>query len=270
MKLATYKQIPTLIMLLFAAGALATLYLLFGLSNDLALEAGVLSTGEVERVQPFMFRIQVLMTITLAAGFGGLLVLSRQTRVQEVYVEQMRRQEEKEEADRQTKESKIQDLEWIDDLLKEANNDESLQKKVFERLCKKSEAVAGAYYVRDESKFTLTHHYALALGDSQTFSYENGEGLVGQAAKSGKKMVVNEIPQNGMRVVSGLGESAPKNLIILPVVVGGETVAVSEIGTFHVPEKETIRGLEEAHKKFASFLEPKPEKKKTKTTSGKS
>ena len=267
---AIHRQIPWLVMLLFAAGAMATLYLLFGLPNDLAIQAGVLSSGEMERAQPFVFRVQVLMAVTLAAGFAGLLILSRQTRVQEVYVERMRQKEQKEEADRQAAEETHKTEAWIDDLLVKETDREDLPKLVFERLCKKSAAVAGAFYTRDKNEYSLAHHYALALGESQKFAYENGEGLVGQAAKSRKKMGVTDIPENSMRVVSGLGESQPKHLIILPLVVDKQTIAVSEIGTFEKPDKGMIASLEEAHIQLASFLAPKKtQEAKGKTTSKK-
>ncbi len=266
---ALNRQIPWVVTLLFAAGALATLYLLFGLSNDLALQAGVLSSEEIDRAQPFVFRVQVLMAVTLAAGFAGLLILSRQTRVQEVYVERMRQQEKSHEADREAEEAKAKKEAWIDDLLVKGNAGESLYSQVFERLCKKSDAVAGAFYTKDKNQFVLTQHYALALGESQKFSYETGEGLVGQAAKSQQKMVVNDIPENSMRVVSGLGESRPKHLVIIPLVVGDKTVAVSEIGLFNAPDKMIIRSLEDAHKKLGEFLVPS-EPKKTKAAPKKS
>lgn len=268
MTLALNRQISWLVMLLFAIGALATLYLLFGLSNDLALQAGVLSSEEIERAQPFVFRVQVVMAVTLAAGFFGLLILSRQTRVQEVYVERMRQKEKTNEAERQADEEKAIKEAWIDDLLVKGKAGDELYNKVFERVCKKSDAVAGAFYTKDKNQYVLTQHYALAVGESQKFSYEVGEGLVGQAAKSQQKMVVNDVPENSMRVVSGLGESRPKHLVIIPLVVGGKTVAVSEIGLFNEPEKGTIRSLEDAHKKLGEFLVP-AEPRKTKSAAKK-
>ncbi len=261
---ALNRQIPLLVMLLFAAGALTTLYLLFGLPNDLALQAGVLSTGEVERAQPFVLRVQILMAVTMAAGFVGLLILSRQTQVQEVYVERMRQKEQQEEVDRQTAEEEKSREAWIDDLLVKETAADELYKNVFERICKKSEAVAGALYTRENNNLTLAHHYALALGESQKFSYETGEGLVGQVAKSQQKMVVNDVPENSMRVVSGLGTSAPRHLVILPVVVNGKTIAVSEIGTFSEPDSRIIKSLEEAHLKLGNFLSPDAAKPRAK------
>lgn len=266
------RQIPWVVTLLFAAGAVTTLYLLFGLPNDLALQAGVLSSGEVDRARPFVFRVQLLMVATLAAGFAGLLILSRRTRVQEVYVERMRQQEKQEEANRQAAKDEKKQEALIEDLLTKETNPDELYKQVFDRLCQKTEAVAGAFYQRRKNEFTLTHHYALALGESQKFSYEAGEGLVGQAGKSGKKMVVNDVPENSMRVVSGLGESTPRHLVIIPLTVDGKTIAVSEIGTFQAPEEHTVRSLEEAHRRLGDFLSggTTTARTKKKSTAGKS
>lgn len=258
------RQIPWVIMLLFAAGALSTLFLLFGLTNDLALQAGVLSSEEVTRAQPIVFRLQMLMTITLVAGFGGLLYLSRQRQVQEVYVERMKQQEKTSEAEKQAEIDKNTREEWVDDLLVKEAKAEDVLKEAFERMCSKTEAVAGAYYSVDKNNLQLAHHYALALGDSQKPVYELGEGLVGQAAKSQKQMVINDVPENSLRAVSGLGESAPRHLIIMPMVADGKTIGVTEIGTFQAPGKNMIKILEDSHRKIGAFLSTEAPKKEVK------
>jgi len=43
---------------------------------------------------------------------------------------------------------------------------------------------------------------------------------------------VNEIPENYVTILSGLGSSSPRFLLIIPVVFNNETVAVIELASF--------------------------------------
>src|SRR5205809_1101355 len=53
-----------------------------------------------------------------------------------------------------------------------------------------------------------------------------GEGLVGQCAVEKKRIVVTNVPRDYIRINSALGEGAPGNLIVLPVLYEGEVMAV--------------------------------------------
>jgi signal transduction histidine kinase len=47
-------------------------------------------------------------------------------------------------------------------------------------------------------------------------SFRIGEGLVGQCAKEKKRILLTDVPSDYVRINSGLGESAPLNIIVLP------------------------------------------------------
>jgi len=67
------------------------------------------------------------------------------------------------------------------------------------------------------------------------------EGLIGQAIKNKKPMFFNHIPKAYIEVISGLGSSEPKALIILPVFEKNKLKAVLEIALFKkIEEKEHI------------------------------
>ena len=57
-----------------------------------------------------------------------------------------------------------------------------------------------------------------------------GEGLVGQAARERKPILVPDAPADYVKITSGLGESAPVSLIVLPVLFEGEVLGVIELG----------------------------------------
>ncbi|MGH9442728.1 MAG: response regulator, partial [Thermoanaerobaculia bacterium] len=59
-----------------------------------------------------------------------------------------------------------------------------------------------------------------------------GEGLIGQCAVENQKILLPHVPDDYIHISSGLGEAAPLNVIVLPVVFEGQVKAVLELATF--------------------------------------
>jgi len=60
-----------------------------------------------------------------------------------------------------------------------------------------------------------------------------GEGLVGQCALDKELLILSEMPSDYVRIGSGLGETAPAQLAIIPVLFEGQTKAVIELAAVH-------------------------------------
>jgi HAMP domain-containing protein len=76
-----------------------------------------------------------------------------------------------------------------------------------------------AGYGYDERKHLLT-------------TFRVGQGLVGQCAKEKQRILLSEVPTDYVRINSGLGESPPLNIIVLPVLFEGAVRAVVELASF--------------------------------------
>ena len=63
-------------------------------------------------------------------------------------------------------------------------------------------------------------------------SFRLGEGLVGQCAKEKKRILLTDVPSDYVTINSGLGESSPLNIIVLPVLFEGSMRAVIELASF--------------------------------------
>src|SRR6202044_2546841 len=63
-------------------------------------------------------------------------------------------------------------------------------------------------------------------------SFRIGEGLVGQCAKEKRRILLTDVPSDYVRINSGLGESTPLNIIVLPVLFEGSVRAVVELASF--------------------------------------
>ena len=59
-----------------------------------------------------------------------------------------------------------------------------------------------------------------------------GDGLIGQCAADKRVMLLTDAPQDYMRISSGLGESRPSTIIVLPALFEGEVKAVLELASF--------------------------------------
>ena len=59
-----------------------------------------------------------------------------------------------------------------------------------------------------------------------------GEGLVGQAALEKKPILLTNVPDDYIRITSGLGEAPPRNILVLPVLFEGQIKAVIELASF--------------------------------------
>ncbi len=118
------------------------------------------------------------------------------------------------------------------------------------QLCKELEASAGAFYIAKEDGplhyIEFVAGYAFILPESKKLRYEFGEGIAGQAAKSGKEFFIDNVPENYIKVFSGLGTSSPRFLAVLPLMKGNSAAGLVEIAFFHSLKKAQIRFLQRA------------------------
>ena len=151
---------------------------------------------------------------------------------------------------------------------KNAKDIETKCNRVLAKLCMTIEASQGLFYEvkkeKNKRRIELVSSFAYNMPESEIVSYEFGEGLCGQAAKEGKKLNINEIPEGYIKILSGLGSSSPNHLAIIPIKYGDEIISVAEIASFKEISAEDERLIEEALK----FERPKtPVKSGTATKS---
>ena len=63
-------------------------------------------------------------------------------------------------------------------------------------------------------------------------SFRLGEGLVGQCAVEKERILLTDVPSDYIQISSGLGESTPLNIIVLPILFEGSVRAVIELASF--------------------------------------
>jgi signal transduction histidine kinase/HAMP domain-containing protein/CheY-like chemotaxis protein len=112
---------------------------------------------------------------------------------------------------------------------------ESLAQLIMSELTPLVSAQHGAFYImemeEDDLVLKLKGTYAFRERKNLSNRFALGEGLVGQCALEKKAILVRQLPEDYVRVVSGLGEVVPRNLIVLPVLFEGGIKGVIELAS---------------------------------------
>jgi signal transduction histidine kinase/HAMP domain-containing protein len=97
-------------------------------------------------------------------------------------------------------------------------------------------AQRGVFYIMDGAKedpeLQLLASYAGHNGAENRISFKLGESLVGQAALQKQRILLNDVPGDYTPISSGLGESRPINIVVLPILFEGEVKAIMELSSF--------------------------------------
>src|SRR5438874_2297875 len=93
----------------------------------------------------------------------------------------------------------------------------------------------GVFYIMnssgEEPELKLLASYAYRERRGARNRFKLGDSLVGQAALEKKRIVLTDVPYGYVKVSSGLGESRPMNIVILPILFEGEVKAVMELSS---------------------------------------
>ena len=94
----------------------------------------------------------------------------------------------------------------------------------------------GLFYImdnaRNEAVLKMLAAYAFKERKNISMVFKIGEGLVGQCAYEKERILLTKVPQDYITISSGLGEGAPLNIVVLPILFEGQVKAVIELASF--------------------------------------
>ena len=95
----------------------------------------------------------------------------------------------------------------------------------------------GVFYIadaveEDDATLNLLASYAYKKRKSVSNEFKLGEGIIGQCALEKKRIMIDNVPADYVKINSALGEATPANIVTLPVLFEGNIKAVIELASF--------------------------------------
>ncbi|MFI5344659.1 MAG: PAS domain S-box protein, partial [Chlamydiales bacterium] len=102
----------------------------------------------------------------------------------------------------------------------------------------------GVFYFRNKDQLELLSSYAYKVRKNLSSTFRLGEGLVGQCALEKKIIVITKVPDDYIKVHSGLGETSPTTIMVIPITFENQLLGVLEIGKMEQFSQHDLNFLE--------------------------
>ena len=146
--------------------------------------------------------------------------------------------------DNEQKNKLMQALRKVNDLMFKTQELDSLANNILHEVCRYTKATIGLMYFSDENQELSIKASFAGKNNYNNQRLKIGEGLVGQVAKDGQISIIRNLPEGYLKVRSGLGETSPTQLFLIPVRHNEETIAIFELGYINQPDEDSILFLE--------------------------
>lgn len=229
-------KLSLLMATLFFVGIMASAYQIYRLPHNLMLN---------EEYHPAMFNVYLIPGITFLIGVFTIWIALNYKNEVIVYRDKQLQADSADKDNADHNQSTIS-LDTVKENLKHGTSEKEITQAGLHAVCKQLEAGQGALYLMKEEdgkrKLELISGYALNIAESKVITFEVGEGLVGQAAVTGRSLYVDDVPEGYVKIVSGLGSASPRYLLIVVLKNQDSVLGVMEIASFSP--------LDEHHRKF--------------------
>jgi hypothetical protein len=264
------RKLSITIVLIYVICIVVSIYTLFTLQDDLVYKSQAIEIAQLSNAQPTFIKLYLVIGVTMLAGLGVLFFFFNNKGMEIIYVEKKNEKNKNktgiEDGDKGDKSNKL-DLSSIKDIMdSKVKSQEIILTNGITEICKKLEAGVGAYYMvkkdGDKKVLEMNATYAMSISDSQRPVFEFGEGLVGQVAVEQKPLIIDDIPEGYIKIVSGLGSASPTHVLLSPVKYGEELCGVIEIASFTTFSEQHIIMIDEAFQLITNKLYSKSENPK--------
>ncbi len=145
------------------------------------------------------------------------------------------------------------------DLLRSDSNLGTLSDAIISKLIKYLNANQGGLFLLNNDNpqnpyLELTAWYAYERKKFINKHIEIGEGVVGQCYLEKATTVLTEVPDNYVKITSGVGQATPTFLLIVPLIREEEVLGILEIASFHIMEEYQIQFVEKLAESIGSAI----------------
>jgi methyl-accepting chemotaxis protein len=169
-------------------------------------------------------------------------------------------EEEKRQEENQQRNWSSQGVALFSDILRKYNdNMETLSYEVISNMVRYTNSNQGGIFIvndndKDNPFLEMTACYAY---DRQKFlkkRIEVGEGLVGRCYQEQEKIYLTEIPQDYIKITSGLGDNKPTCLLLIPLAYNDNIFGILEIASFNEYRDFEIELIERIGESIAATI----------------
>jgi methyl-accepting chemotaxis protein len=148
---------------------------------------------------------------------------------------------------------------FSDILRKNTNELDELAYSIISNLVKYTNSNQGGIYIvndndKDHLFIEMKASYAYDRRKFITKHIEIGEGLVGRCYQEKEKIYLTEIPNDYMKITSGLGEDNPRALLIVPLIYNDVIYGLVEIASFNEYPPHVIEFIERIGESIAATI----------------
>ena len=180
---------------------------------------------------------------------------------------EMREELKKAKLDEEKRQEENQQRNWVaqgvalfsDILRKNNDNLENLSYEVISNMVRYTNSNQGGIFIvndndREHIYLEMTACYAY---DRQKFlnkRIEVGEGLVGRCYQEQEKIFLTEIPNDYIKITSGLGDNNPTSLLLIPLAYNDNIFGIMEIASFNKYQEFEIEFIERIGESIAATI----------------
>jgi transcriptional regulator with GAF, ATPase, and Fis domain len=84
--------------------------------------------------------------------------------------------------------------------------------------------------------------------------FKLGEGLVGRCALEKQSIVITDVPEDYIRIHTGMGDAKPTTIILVPVIFDDQVLGIIELASFNTIEKYKIDFVSNLGLSIASII----------------
>ncbi|BDD06936.1 GAF domain-containing protein [Aureibacter tunicatorum] len=180
--------------------------------------------------------------------------LASNSQSMETYIEELKI---KQKADKK-REWKAEGINKVSRILKPGTLLDDVKDELLSTIIKFLGANQGAIYLvnkRDEGlSIDLSACYAYDRKKYMGMSFAPGEGLIGQIYLERDLIYMTDVPENFVKITSGLGDSTPKSLVLATMQHNDEVRAIIELASFEEYDEFAKDFLKEASQMIGSYV----------------
>ncbi len=238
-----------LVIFLIITGPLV--YSLYNFQEQLAIDLGISPAIIAEHTDVTILKLMGFFITEIFIGCAGIFLIFRELKKvnstdfsemldDTVYSENKKNEGKTSNSNKKTREISEQNIiDEINNIPKTTTLKEFCNQSL-SIIAKHFEISQGIFYITstENSKniLSLIGGYAYYKPEDGETNFLFGEGLAGQVAKAQKLINIKNVPEGYIKIISGLGDATPSNLLIIPLIDKNKTLAVMELASFNVFE----------------------------------